>query len=158
VASSAEKISLSDLPPPAPPPPDADADDDAGQDEYDDAPPRSRSNSSRLFGVAGSLLRIHYEIAEREAQADQKRLVRGVVCFAIAFFLLLLTLLVAQALLVITLRELGVKLLWALVITAGADALFGLSFLLLGRRMLKAPVLPQTRALLRRTLSALLSP
>lgn len=131
------------------PPPDLD-------DDYDDPPPRS--NGSRLFGVASSLLRIHYEIAEREAQADQKRLVRGAAFLGIAFFLLLLTLLVAQALLVLTLREAGLKLLWALVVTAAADLLLGLSCLLVGRALLKAPVLPQTRALLRRTLSALLSP
>lgn len=135
--------------PPSPPPPDLD-------DDYDDPPPRT--SSSRLFGVASSLLRIHYEIAEREAQADQKRLVRGVAFFAVAFFLLLLTLLVAQALLVLGLRDAGIKLLWALVITAGADLFLGLICLLVGRSLLKAPVLPQTRALLRRTLSALLSP
>ena len=108
--------------------------------------------------MASSLLRIHYEIAGREMQADQNRLIRGIVFFGVAFFLLLLTLLVAQALLVIALRELGVPILWALVITAGADALFGLVCLLLGRQAMKAPVMPQTRALLRRTLTALLTP
>lgn len=144
-------VNEANLPPPPPP---LKTDDD--YDDYDDRP--RRSNGSRLFSVASSLLRIHYEIAEREAQIDQKRLIRAIVFFGVAFFLLLLTLLVAQALLVIGLREAGIKLLWALVITAGADAFVGLICLLVGRSLMKAPVMPQTRALLRRTLAALLDP
>jgi hypothetical protein len=152
-SSSAPASPASDLPPPPPPSPGSDDDYDDG---YDDRP--RRSDGSRLFGVASSLLRVHFEIAEREVQADQKRLTHGVAFLGVAFFLLLLTLLVAQALLVIGLREAGIELLWALAITAGADALLGLVCLLVGRRLLRAPVLPQTRALLRRTLAALLSP
>lgn len=140
--------------PPASPSAAIDQDDDHEQDER--AAPRKRSG--RLIGVASSLLRVHYEIAEREAAADRSRIVRGIVFFALSFFLLLLTLLVGQALLVCWLRARGLSDLAALGITAGADALLGLFCLLIGRAAMKAPVLPQTRAMVRRTMSALLSP
>jgi uncharacterized membrane protein YqjE len=132
--------------------------DDFDDRDRDDAPRQPRGAGSRLYSVASSLLRVHYEIAEREAAADQQRLLRGAIFFALAFFLLLLMLLVGQALLVWVLRDAGLPTLAALGITAGADAVLGVFFYLLGRSSWKAPVLPQTRALFRRTMTALLSP
>lgn len=114
--------------------------------------------SSRLLGVATSLLRIHFDIAEAEATAEKGRLLRGLVCLLLAGFFLLLGLLFGQALGLFLLRAAGLSWPGAICAAGGADLTIGLVFALAGRRALRSPALPQTRALLRRTLSALLSP
>src|SRR5438045_1372537 len=102
-AAAAEVVPPSEAPP---------GDDD--DDDRDEPPRRGRGSGSRLYSVASSLLRVHYEIAKREATADQQRLLRGAVFFGLAFFLLLLMLLVGQALLVWVLREAGLPVVAAL--------------------------------------------
>lgn len=118
----------------------------------------SGSSAGRLFGIARGLLQIHVDIAKREAAADQARLVRGVVFLTLALFLLLLVLLVGQALGAWLLHAAGLSWTWALAGVAGGDLILSLLLFALGRRALRAPVLPETRALLRRTAAALLDP
>lgn len=110
----------------------------------------------RLFGVLTGLLQIHVEIAQQEARRDQQRLVRAVVCFVIAGFLGLIVLLLLQGLALAGLHRLGLSWTLALAALCGGDLLLSLVLALVGRSALRDPVLPQTRALLRRTLTALM--
>lgn len=127
------------------------------EERFDDAEPKPRPRTGRrLLGVAYSLLQIHVEIAQREVERDQQRLARGLLFMALAVFLLFLTLIVAQALGVGLLHAVGLSWTWSLAGVAGADLIFCLLLFWLGRRALRAPVLPETRALLRRTATALL--
>ncbi len=118
----------------------------------------SRSGTSRILRAGYSLVRIHLDIAQNEAARDQQRMLRGLVCLGVAGVFLVLLLISGQALVVALLRDAGVKLSFALLAVVLADVIFGLLLFALGRRALRAPVLPQTRAVIRRTLSALLEP
>lgn len=135
-----------------------------GFDYIETEEPQYRSYSSgsgsagRLFGIARGLLQIHVDIAKREAAADQARLARGLVLLTLALFLLLLVLFVGQALGAWLLHAAGLSWTWALAGVAGGDLILSLLLFVLGRRALRAPVLPETRALLRRTAAALLDP
>jgi hypothetical protein len=111
--------------------------------------------SRRLMSLLLGLLRVHVEIARREATRDQQRLVRGVVYLVVSGFVGLLSLLLLEGLALCGLL-MRLRLPWALASLLGANlALSGL-LLLLARRAFTPPVLPETRALLRRTLGSLL--
>jgi hypothetical protein len=127
----------------------------ADQGSDDDRQPSYRG---RLLHAAGSLLRIHLDVAQQEASRDQQRLLRGVVCLTIGGSILLLTLVLLQFVAVGLLSRVGLSLLAALGIVTGVDLICGLLLVVVGRRALKEPVLPQTRAVLARTLAALRSP
>lgn len=125
------------------------ADDDSPSDP-------GRSTSSRFMRVASSLLQVHVQIAQREAAQDQARVVRGIVLLAVGGICLVTVLLLAQVVTLIALHELaGLRWLMAALAVAGGDLVVGLLLLLLGSRQLRTPVMPQTRALVRRTLTAL---
>jgi uncharacterized membrane protein YqjE len=134
------------------------AEDDGLGEPRDGRDEPARSSVSRLTGIATSLLGIHVEIARREAERDQQRLIGGVVALGLGASLLLLSLLVVQVLCVFLLRAAGLTFPGALGVLALSDALFGLVCLIVGRSRLRGPVLPETRAMLRRTFRALLSP
>lgn len=111
--------------------------------------------SRRLISVLLGLLRVHLEIARREATRDQQRLVRGVVYMIVAAFVGLLSLLIVEGLALAGLL-LRLRLSWALATLLGANLVLAGLLLLLARRALAAPVMPETRALLRRTMGSLL--
>lgn len=117
-----------------------------------------KTASSRLADVSYNLLRIHVDMALAEAERDEQRLLRGVLCWLFGVGFMLLMLLTGQAFAIWVLHRLGLSFGSAIGVMAGCDLLFGMLLLRAGRRALRAPVLPQTRALLRRTVSALLSP
>jgi hypothetical protein len=121
-------------------------------------PEIGRSGSSRLSRALYSLLRIHVEVAQREAARDQRRLFYGFIFFMIGGLFLLLMLFLGQALGVVLLRDAGLTLGEALGVVTGADLVLGLLLFWLGRRTLRGPVLKETRAVLSATLSALLDP
>lgn len=122
-----------------------------------EAQPEPREKS-RLFAIGKSLLTIHLELAEREANKEIQRLVRGFLCLAVALFFLLSTLCAIQVLGVCLLRNAGFTWVEALALLASAELTCALLLFCLARRALRAPVLPQTRAVLRRTLAALIEP
>ncbi len=127
----------------------------AGLGGGEEREPVSRDLSQRFMGVLLGLLRIHVEIAQREASRDQQRLLRGVVYLLVAGFVGLLSLLIGEGLVLCGLL-LRLRLPWALATLLAGNLFFCAVLLLLSRRSLSGPVLPETRALLRRTLGSLL--
>lgn len=122
-----------------------------------DEPPPS-AGGSRLVRVALSLLQVHGQIAREELARDQGRLVRGAVLLALAALLAAMLVGLLQVAGVLLLRARGLSWLVAVLGMAGADLVLGLLFAYLGQRALRQPVMPQTRALVRRTVTALLLP
>ncbi len=74
----------------------------------------------------------------------------GLTCLAMLILLL-------QGFGVWLLLQRGLALGWALLTMGGIDALVGVVAILLGRRALARPLLPETRALIRRTLATVIS-
>jgi uncharacterized membrane protein YqjE len=124
---------------------------DAGNDE----PPPSSDLSRRLFALLSGLLRIHIQIAANEARRDQARLLRAVFCFVVASFLGLMSLLLCEGLAFWALTQIPLRYPLALAALIGCNLLFAGLLALVGRSALRDPVMPETRALLRRTLRSL---
>jgi len=127
----------------------------AGLGEDAEPAPVSGDLSRRLLSVLMGLLRIHLEIAQREASRDRQRLFRGLAYLVVAGFMGLLSLLIAEGLALSGLL-LRLRLPWALAVLLGGNLLVAMGLVLLARRALAGPILPETRALLRRTLGSLL--
>jgi len=114
------------------------------------------SHAGRLMGVAGALLNVHLEVARNEVSEEQGRIARGLALMAVSWMFLFAVILAFQAVALVALHDLlGLRWLVAAVITMGADLAMFLLLRALGTRQLKAPVLPATRAMVRRTISAL---
>lgn len=124
--------------------------------EREGSEPDSPDLSRRLISVVTGLLRVHVEIAQREAARDQRRIVRGVVYLLVAGFMGLLSLLLLEGLALSGLLALHLRWSWALLTLLGSNLFVVIVLLLSARRALRPPVLPETRALLRRTLGSLL--
>jgi len=124
-------------------------------DDREAEDPVSSDLSRRLFALLTGLLRIHAQIAAAEARRDQARLVRGLISFVLAGFLGLLSLLLVEGLALWGLVQLPLR--WPLALAAliGCNLTLAGLLALLGRQALRAPVMPETRALLRRTLRSL---
>ena len=109
----------------------------------------------RLVALLAGLLRIHLQIAATEARRDQQRLVRGLVCLGVAGFLALLALLMSEGLALWGLLQIPLRWPWALSALIGCNLTVSGLLLLLARRSFQSPVMPETRALLRRTMRSL---
>lgn len=106
--------------------------------------------------MAGALAGAHLQILQQEVAQERTRIVRGVAMVAISWICLFAVILLLQAVAVLSLQELlALRWLWALTLTMAADLLIGSLLRWLGARQLKAPALPATRAMLRRSLSVL---
>jgi len=109
----------------------------------------------RVARVGKAIVAIHVEVASREVARDRKRLGSGVVLMVGGVILLTLLLAMLDVAAACALHEqLGRG--WAVstLSVAGADLLMGLLLFAVGRRRLRGPLLPETRATLRRTLDA----
>lgn len=150
----------------------SEADDDASDDAFaeppldepplddedlDEPPPQTRVAASRLFRVFTALLDVHLVTARAEARRDQARIVRGLFLMVLGATLLVTVALLLQVVGVSLLMRQGFSLLVAVLLTAGADAVLGAALIALGARALRRPMLPTTRALLKRTLTSLRS-
>lgn len=113
--------------------------------------------SSRLFRVVTSLFAVQIAVVRRELAADQSRIIRGVVAMALAALFLSTMLVALQVAAVCLLREYGLRLSLAVLAVGGGDLLVGLICLLVGRSALSKRLLPESRVLLKRTLSAFFS-
>lgn len=129
--------------------------DSAAGDDHEAEAPASSDLSRRLFALVTGLLRIHAQIAAAEARRDQARLVRGLICFVLAGFLGLLSLLLVEGLALWGLIQLPLRWPWALAALIGCNLTLAGLLALLGRQALRAPVMPETRTLLRRTMRSL---
>lgn len=124
----------------------------------DDADDDERSEtSSRLVRVLKSLFAVQLEVMRREASADQDRIIRGVVAMALAALFLSTMLVALQVAAVCLLREYGLRLSLAVLAVGGGDFLVGMICLLVGRSALRKQLLPESRALVKRTLAAFFS-
>ena len=113
-------------------------------------------HAGRLMGIAGALLTVHLEVAKHEVSEEQARIARGIALMAVGWMFLFAVILLFQAVAVLSLHELAhLRWLFASLITMGADLVLFLVMRGLGSRQLKAPVLPATRAMVRKTISAL---
>ncbi len=117
--------------------------------------PASSDLTRRLFSLLSGLLRIHVQIAANEARRDQARLLRGAVCFALAGFLGFLTVILSEGLALWGFLQIPLRLPWALAALIACNLAVSGVLVLLGSRSLRSPVMPETRALLRRTLRSL---
>lgn len=128
----------------------------AGSEEDPDAGASASPQwTRRLVALLAGLLRIHLQIAATEARRDQQRLVRGIVYVGVAGFLALLALLLSEGLALWGLLQIPLRWPWALSALIGSNLTVAGLLLLLARRSLQSPVMPETRALLRRTMRSL---
>ncbi len=121
-------------------------------ERYEDGP----SISGRIFRVLGGLLSVHADIAKQELGRDQSRILRGVILLVVGLSFVSMVVLLLQGVLVWLFMQRGLLLGWALLCVAGIDLLMAAGSIALSRRAFAKPVLPETRALLRRTISSLL--
>ncbi len=112
--------------------------------------------SGRIFRVLGGLLSVHADIAKQELSRDQSRILRGVILLVVGLSFVSMVVLLLQGVLVWLFMQRGLLLGWALLCVAGIDLLMAAASIWLARRALAQPVLPETRSLLRRTISSLL--
>ncbi len=125
-------------------------------DRAEPAEAPQRGTASRLLHVAGGLLAIHVQVAQTELAEEQSRITRGIALIALSWMCLFVGVLLAQAIVIISLHDLlRLRWLFAASATALLNLLIWLGLHALGSRQLHAPVLPTTRALLRKTFSAL---
>jgi hypothetical protein len=118
--------------------------------------PAGANPKDRLLHIASALLTVHLEIARQEVADEQIRIARGVAMLAMSWICLFAVALLFQAVVVISLHELlRLSWLWSVILTTAVALLIGLLLRSLGTRQLKAPVLPATRAMMRKTISAL---
>lgn len=106
--------------------------------------------------MAGALAATHLQILHQEMAQERARIVRGVAMVAISWICLFAVILLLQAVAVLGLHELfALRWLWALTLTMASDLFICSLLRWLGKRQLKVPALPATRAMLRRSLSVL---
>ncbi len=115
-----------------------------------------RGSGSRLVRIVLGLFSVHAEVAKQELSREQGRLFSGLLFLFIGLTCLSMLILLLQGFGIWFLLGRGLSLGWALLSMAGVDLLLGGLFVLLARRALDRPLLPETRALARRTLTAIL--
>lgn len=96
------------------------------------------------------------EIAQREMAQEQARIARGAAMMVLSWMCLCAVVWLLHAVAVISLHDLlRLRWLWSVVMTMSADLMLFAVLRWLGTRQLKAPVLPTTRAMVRKTISSL---
>jgi len=142
---------------------DFDESEDVGDfDDFDDADEpddrrRARSGpttGSRMLRLLGSLFAVHAEVAKQELSTDQNRVIKGLVLLTVGLASIAMVVLLLQGVFVWLLVQRGLALGFALLAVAGGDLLVALVTILWARRCFQTPLLPKTRALVRRTIAA----
>lgn len=110
-----------------------------------------------MLRLVGGLFAVHAEVAKQELNRDQGRLLGGIILLVIGLSFLSMLILLLQGFGVWLLTQRGLALGWSLLIVAGVDALLGMVAIALARRSLSQPLLPETRALVKRTISTVIS-
>ena len=126
----------------------------------DDVSTREREPDGGVFRiarVAGGLLDVHVEIAKREALRDRKRLASAAGAMVFGALLVFLGAMLLDAAAVVAVHD-RARLDWplALLAVAGANALIGAALFFAASRGFKAPVMPETRSLVKKTYAALM--
>ncbi len=118
-----------------------------------------RSESTLVGRAAGAAARFaegYFELAQREAKRDAMRFAIGVGMLVVAMVLTLASLVLLQAFIVALLHHFGLAPYLSLGILLGANIFLVLMLLLVGRSLVRAPLLPQSRKMLRETLDVVI--
>ncbi len=126
--------------------------DDVG---YGSVPPAGNSGS-RMIRLVSGLFSVHAEVARQELGREQGRLFAGLLLLFLGLVCLSMLILLLQGFGIWILMQRGLGLGSALLVMSGIDGLIGIVAIQLARRALGKPLLPETRALVRRTISAVL--
>ena len=110
-----------------------------------------------MFRLLGGLFSVHAEIAKQELGRDRSRILGGIILLVVGLSCISMVILLLQGVLVWLFMRLGIALGFALLIVAGIDLLFAGIAIALSQRALARPVMPETRALLRRTIDSVIS-
>lgn len=112
--------------------------------------------ATRAVRVASGLVKIHLEFAKREADRDKQRLIGALATMAIGAVLVALGLVLVDVFAVVFVHaETRLALHWSILAVCGVNLLVGLLCVLVASRRLKAPVMPETRDLVTKTLTAM---
>jgi len=118
---------------------------------------KSRDSSVlKMAKVAGGLIDVHVEIAKREVDRDRKRLTNAAVGILVGTLFLAMTIVLLEGVAVVAVHD-RAHLDWALsfLLVAGVNAVVGGLLVYVASRRMKAPVLPETRSLVKKTFAAL---
>ena len=107
----------------------------------------------RAAGAAARFAEGYFELAQREAKRDMLRFGIGVGMLAMSFVLTLTFVILLQALIIAWLAYYGIPPHVALTIIAVADLFLIVVLFFLGRSLVRAPILPQSRKILRDTVA-----
>lgn len=116
-----------------------------------------RGLASRAVNVGGALVEAHLVVARREAREDGARVTLGLALVFTAVVAMVFTALLLETAAVVAAVEIGrLHPLYAILAVAGGNALIALSSVLIARSQLARPVMVETRALVQKTVKALL--
>lgn len=102
------------------------------------------------------LFSVHAQVAKREAAADLRRIVTGIVLTAVALAMLGFALILGQACAVMLIQQrLGWDPARSIGAVAGGDVAIALLLLLMARGRFTTPVLPETREMMKKAASVL---
>ncbi|MEZ4294017.1 MAG: phage holin family protein [Polyangiaceae bacterium] len=110
----------------------------------------------RAYRAFELLFSVHARLAQKEASEDARRIVTGIILAVLAFSLLSFALILGHAAAVMAVEHrfhLGYPA--SIGAVAGADIALALLLLLLARARLSAPVLPETRAMVKKAAAVL---
>lgn len=117
---------------------------------------RGLGMASRAVRVASGLVKVHLEFAKREADRDKQRVLGALVTAALGAVLVALGLVLVDVFAVVVIHaEARVPLHWSILAVCGVNLLLGAALLVVASRRLKAPVMPETRDLVTKTLTAM---
>jgi len=109
-----------------------------------------------MIRLVSGLFSVHAEVARQELGREQGRLFAGLLLLFLGLVCLSMLILLLQGFGIWILMQRGLGLGSALLVMSGIDGLIGIVAIQLARRALGKPLLPETRALVRRTISAVL--
>lgn len=125
-------------------------------DSADESGERSASVLVRGYRAFELLFSVHAKLARREAADDLRRVLTGVALALVAIALLVFALVLGHAAAVLLVQR---RFQWDLASSigavAGGDVAIALLLLLVSRARLSAPVLPETRAMVKKAASVL---
>ncbi len=110
----------------------------------------------RSLRAIAVLVDVHWDVAQQEAQREQRRLVNGLVLLGIGVGLLTAAAVLVQVITVLGLRALGLPWLGACAVVAAGNGLVGSGIVAIASRQLRGPYMVQTQARLARTTNMLL--
>ncbi len=117
---------------------------------------RAGTSLRRSLRAVMVLVDVHWDVAQQEAQREQRRLLNGLVLLGIGIGLLTAAAVLVQVIAVLGLRALGLPWLGACAVVAAGNALLGSSMVAIASHQLRGPYMVQTQARLARTTTMLL--